>query len=156
MHVTNSSGILDVHVDFNYSEKLKLYRRLNILIYLNEEWQEDWGGNIELWDKEVKNCVHSFAPVLNRCLIFSTSDYSFHGVTAVTTPPGIDRKSFAIYLYNKNPSENVFGESHSTIFKARPDESLKKYWRMPVEAGMKKLATTLHNGKQLVKRIIGR
>lgn len=44
MHMTNSEGILDVHVDFNYSEKLNLYRRLNILIYLNEKWEDDWGG----------------------------------------------------------------------------------------------------------------
>jgi len=156
MHITKSSGILDVHVDFNFSEKLQLYRRLNILIYLNEEWQEDWGGNIELWDKEVKNCVHSFSPILNRCLIFSTSDYSFHGVTAVTTPPGFVRKSFAIYLYNKRPSASVYGEFHSTVFKARPDESFKKYWQMPAETGIKILANTFHSGKQLVKKFIGK
>ena len=156
MHITSNSGILDVHVDFNFSEESNLYRRLNILLYLNEKWEQGWGGNIELWDKEVKNCVHSFAPIFNRCLIFATSDYSFHGVTAVRTPPGIDRKSFAIYLYGKEPSVNIYGESHSTIFKARPDENFKKYFQIPTESGLRILANTFHSGKQLVKKAIGK
>jgi len=156
MHITNTSGILDVHIDFNFSKNLQLYRRLNILIYLNEEWLEDWGGKIELWDKKIKKCIHGYSPVLNRCLIFATSDYSFHGVTAVNAPPGIERKSFAIYLYNKGPSENVDGEYHSTVFKARPNEKFKKFCQMPAEAGVKKMKDTFHSGKQLVKKIIGK
>jgi len=156
LHITNSTGILDVHVDFNFSEALQLYRRLNILIYLNEEWQEDWGGKIELWDRKIKNCIESYSPVLNRCLIFATSDYSFHGVTAVKSPPGIDRKSFAIYLYNEESNPDVYGESHSTVFKARPGEKFKKYYQMPAEAGMKKLSQAIHGGKQIIKRVIGR
>jgi DNA topoisomerase IB len=134
MHMTDSSGKLDVHVDFNYSEELNRYRRLNILIYLNEDWQEDWGGNVEIWDKNVKHCAASFSPVLNRCVMFATSDISFHGVTAVTSPTGIARKSFAIYLYSKDPAAAMSEEHYSTIFKARPDEKAQKYLWMPAES----------------------
>lgn len=156
MHITNTSGILDVHVDFNYADSLNLYRRLNILIYLNEDWQDAWGGNIELWDKDIENCVHSFSPILNRCLIFATSDMSFHGVTAVNTPPGVARKSFAIYLYNNEPSANVYGEAHGTVFRARPDEKLKKYYSMPMEAGWLKLTRSYKNIKNSIRGMIGR
>jgi hypothetical protein len=56
MHLTGSGGRLDVHVDFNVIDDRKLFRRLNILIYLNPVWQAEWGGHIELWDKDVKTC----------------------------------------------------------------------------------------------------
>lgn len=156
MHLTGTSGILDVHVDFNYSEQLQSYRRLNLLIYLNEDWKDEWGGNVELWNKDVSKCVHSLSPIHNRCVIFATSDSSFHGVTAVTSPPGVIRKSFAIYLYNKENSGSKYGESHSTIFKARPNEKLKKYYLMPLEAQWNKLTGTLDHTKKAIKKIIGR
>ena len=82
MHLTGSGGRLDVHVDFNLIEERQLFRRLNILIYLNTEWKDEWGGQIELWDSDVKVCHLSSLPVLNRCLIFETSDISYHGVSA--------------------------------------------------------------------------
>lgn len=156
MHLTRSSGILDVHVDFNYSEKLKLYRRLNILIYLNEEWEENWGGRVELWDKDVKKCVKHFVPVQNRCVIFATSGHSFHGVTAVNSPEGVARKSFAIYLYSKEPSVDKFGENHGTVFKARPNEKVKKYWSMPVESLKNTAIKGLDQVKSVVKKVAKR
>jgi Rps23 Pro-64 3,4-dihydroxylase Tpa1-like proline 4-hydroxylase len=155
MHITNSTGILDVHVDFNFSESLDLYRRLNLLLYLNEKWDDKWGGSVELWDKDVKKCVQSYAPILNRCVIFATSDQSFHGVSTVCSPPNHPRKSFAIYLYNEAPSSTKFGHSHSTIFKARPTERLKKYILMPAEEGWRKASATIRSGKKLIKRVSG-
>lgn len=153
MHITSSSGILDVHVDFNYSEKLKLYRRLNLLLYLNETWDGEWGGEVELWDEKVRHCVQSYSPILNRCVIFATSDYSFHGVTAVNAPKDRPRKSFAIYLYNETPSSTKYGQSHSTIFKARPSEKLKRLVLMPAENGKNKIISGVNHGKSLIKRI---
>jgi Rps23 Pro-64 3,4-dihydroxylase Tpa1-like proline 4-hydroxylase len=153
MHLTNSSGLLDVHVDFNYEKKLNLYRRLNILIYLNPTWEEQWGGNVELWDKDVKNCIHSLSPIHNRCVIFSTSDYSFHGVTAVNTVDNVSRNSFAAYFYSKDAGDNAgtpYGGNHSTIFKARPYEYEKKYWSMP----LKRIKAGISNQKNIVKAII--
>lgn len=154
MHLTKSSGLLDVHVDFNYDQKLSMYRRVNILFYLNEEWEEHWGGSVELWDKNVERCEHTFTPLLNRCVIFSTSDYSFHGVTAVNSPEDISRNSFAVYYYSKEPGNNkgdVYGGNHSTIFKARPDEYKKKYMLMPIDKLFKKIQTVKYRFRKILK-----
>jgi len=135
MHLTNSSGLLDVHLDFNFEKKLNLFRRINILIYLNKEWHFEWGGNVELWDKNVASCEGSFEPIANRCVIFSTSDISFHGVTAVTCPEGVSRNSFAAYYYSEDAGDNtgeIYGGNHSTLFRARPKEYTKKYLWMPL------------------------
>jgi hypothetical protein len=91
MHQTGPHGRLDVHVDFNLLESKGWHRRLNILIYLNPVWKKEWGGDLELWDRDVKICHHAFAPILNRCVIFETSDISFHGVQPLTCPPGVVR-----------------------------------------------------------------
>ena len=137
MHLTSSSGRLDVHIDFNRLESTGEYRRLNILVFLNENWQRAWGGELELWDKEVKHCHHSFSPVLNRCVVFATSDHSFHGVTPVVCPPGTTRISFASYYYTKEAPEGA-GVAHTTDFRARPDERLRRYVLMPGAAASSK------------------
>ena len=127
MHLTGPTGILDVHVDFNFEKKLDLYRRLNILIYLNPVWQSGWGGSVELWDRDVENCMHSFEPVFNRCVLFETSDYSFHGVKQVKCPENMTRNSFAAYYYSEDAGEHAgfaYGGNHTTIFKARPDTKI--------------------------------
>src|SRR5262249_50638092 len=105
-------------------------------IYFNENWDKKWGGNIELWDKDVSVCHHSFAPIFNRCVIFATSEISFHGVTAVQCPPDRVRKSFAAYYYTTEAPQHWTGHSHTTIFKARPNEVLKGYILMPMESAM--------------------
>ena len=84
MHITGPGGRLDVHVDFNYIEERKLHRRLNLLLYLNPVWDETWGGHIQLWDTEIRNCEASFAPTFNRCVIFETNEISYHGVTPIS------------------------------------------------------------------------
>lgn len=113
------------------------------------------GGKVELWDKDVKRCIQSYSPILNRCIIFATSDVSFHGVTAVNSPLNQPRKSFAIYLYNEEPSSTKYGQSHSTVFKARPREKLKRFILMPVEESWNKVSESIHRSKKFVKRISG-
>ena len=139
IHQTGPGGRLDVHVDFNYIEERHLYRRMNILLYFNKDWRDDWGGNIELWDSEVKNCVHSFPPSFNRCVVFETNEISFHGVTPVKCPASVVRQSFAGYYYTNEPPEWWKGESHSTLFKARPNEKLKGAILMPASKMFTKL-----------------
>src|SRR5262249_52450765 len=101
IHVTGPGGRLDVPVGFNYIEDRKLHRRLNLLLYLNPVWDEQWGGHIQLWDKDVSACEAAFVPALNRCVIFETSDLSFHGVTPVTSAAPYPRQSFATYYYTR-------------------------------------------------------
>jgi len=97
---------LDPHIDFNVHPKTKLHRRLNLLLYLNEEWNESWGGALELhtnpWLPPAKNDVKTVAPAMNRCVVFETSDHSWHGFRRLELPEdrrGVSRRSFAMYLY---------------------------------------------------------
>lgn len=146
LHQTGPRGRLDVHVDFNYIESRNLHRRLNILLYFNEGWLPEWGGQLELWDCEVSRRLRSFDPIFNRCIIFETSEISFHGVAGVTCPVGQVRRSFAGYYYTKAPPAHWTGESHSTVFKARPEESFK--------GGLMALKQASFVAKGKVKRLI--
>jgi len=139
IHETNTGGHLDVHVDFNYNDKTKSYRRLNILIYFNKDWKIEYGGYLDIWDKDIKKCYGSFSPKFNRACGFITSEISFHGVTPLNCPSNIVRKSFAAYYYTKTMPEWWEGEEHSTIFKARPNERLKGRILMPVEKIRKRI-----------------
>lgn len=151
VHETGPQGRLDVHVDFNYVEKKALHRRLNLLLYFNKDWREEWGGRLELWDKDVKVCQHSFLPIFNRCIVFETSEISFHGVTAVTCPKNVSRKSFAAYYYTKEAPAHWTGVSHSTIFKARPDEKLKGAVLMPAEKAIHWTRKVLREAKRTLR-----
>lgn len=155
IHETNSGGRLDVHVDFNFIEKNQWYRRVNILIYFNKDWETEYGGYLDLWDKDVKKCVGAFAPIFNRACGFVTSEISYHGVTPVHCPPGIARKSFAVYYYTKEAPSAWNGVKHSTVFKARPDEWLKGHVLMPYEGSLKASKKIFRSLKSSVKSMIG-
>ena len=133
MHLIRDGGRLDVHVDFNVQRATGLHRRLNILVFLNEEWERSWGGELELWDPEVRECVVSALPLSNRCMAFATSRTSFHGVSPVRCPDGTVRRSFAAYYYTAAPPPGWTGEEHSTIFRPRPGEGLRNALGRPLE-----------------------
>lgn len=156
MHLSGPGGRLDVHVDFNLLNGGKLHRRLNILVYLNRTWDKAWGGEIELWDREVKNCAHSLAPLFNRCVVFETSDISFHGVRPITCPVGNVRRSFAAYYYTEEAPAAWDGRSHSTIFRARPDEKVRGAILMPAERLRDGLSDGVRVVKDAIKRLVGR
>jgi len=155
MHVTGPHGRLDVHVDFNYVQDLEIHRRLNILIYLNEDWERDWGGEVELWDRDVRRCHQSLRPVINRCVIFETSEISYHGVTAVKCPTGKERRSFAAYYYTKEAPAGWDGVKHSTVFRARPDERWRGYVAMPAEKLQRQLKLKAERVRAKVLGLIG-
>jgi len=154
MHLTNTTGRLDVHVDFNYIEEHQLHRRLNILIYFNPGWEESWGGRIELWEQDARECRQSFSPTLNRCVIFETTDISFHGVTPVTCPTNEFRRSFAAYYYTREPPTGWTGGSHSTIFMARPDEVLRGKVLMPAEQMRNRIVASARSLKRRLRGTI--
>lgn len=156
MHLSGPGGRLDVHVDFNYLADRALHRRLNILVYLNPQWEDGWGGYVELWDRSVSHCVQAFKPVFNRCVVFQTSQISFHGVTPVTCPVHELRRSFAAYYYTKEAPEGWDGTEHSTIFRARPNEKLRGSILMPAEAAKRAAVETVQRGKRWLKRAIQR
>ncbi|WP_244448011.1 2OG-Fe(II) oxygenase [Neorhizobium vignae] len=125
VHETANGGHLDIHADFNLHSKMKVERRLNTLIYLNKGWREEWGGSFEIWDKEMKGKVHSFTPLFNRMVTFSTTSDSFHGNPSVVNhPEDKSRDSIALYYYTATWDESR--KSHSTLFKPRPNSADKK------------------------------
>lgn len=117
---------LDPHLDFTIDETAWYYRRLNILIYLNPEWEESWGGSIELHSnprQPDENRIISFLPIFNRCVIFETHEYSWHGFSKIQLPEDkrhLSRKSLSIYLYTKEPPEGKTVPSHTTFYVHRP------------------------------------
>jgi hypothetical protein len=151
IHQTGPRGHLDVHVDFNYIQDRELHRRLNILIYFNKDWRPEWGGEIELWDADVKHCIHSFSPIFNRCVVFETNEISYHGVTAVKCPTERSRKSFAAYYYTREAPAHWDGHFHSTIFRARPDEVIKGSVMMPLEKARHRLHAAYQGLKRKIK-----
>lgn len=128
LHQIEKGGYLKMHVDFNRHNKLRLDRRLNLLLYLNKDWKEEYGGYLELWDKDVTQCEKKILPVFNRFVIFTTTDFSYHGhPEPLTCPEGWTRKSLALYYYtNGRPAEEIAEVGHSTIFQSRPGEEIKE------------------------------
>jgi hypothetical protein len=124
IHQIGTGGKLNIHVDFNRHEKLSLDRRLNVLVYLNKNWEESYGGHFELWNRDMTAAVAKILPVFNRCAIFSTSPYSYHGhPTPITCPPDRMRRSMALYYYTNGRPEEEVRDAHSTLWqKARPAE----------------------------------
>lgn len=132
-HQTKRGGFLKIHADFNKHKATKLDRRLNILIYLNKEWKEEYGGHFELWNRDMTHCVKKVAPEFNTLAMFTTTDFSYHGLpTPLNCPPDRSRKSIALYYYsNGRPAEEINHglEEHNTLFVARKgdDDSMRRY-----------------------------
>ena len=112
----SNSGKLGIHADFRIHEKLKLQRRINVLIYLNKSWSTQYGGNLEIWEKSMKNLCISVQPIFNRCVIFNTESNSFHGhPEPLKTPKNVARKSIALY-YKPSMSASL-SKQFSEVFK---------------------------------------
>lgn len=116
-HQILRGGFLKVHVDFNVHPKMKIDRRLNLLIYLNKGWQEEWGGHLELWNEDVSACEERILPVFNRTVVFSTTETSYHGHPhPLACPPGESRKSLSFYYYTASRPEGERAPPHDTVF----------------------------------------
>jgi Rps23 Pro-64 3,4-dihydroxylase Tpa1-like proline 4-hydroxylase len=118
LHQIKPGGFLEVHADFNRHNKLKLDRRLNLLLYLNQNWKEEYGGHFELWNQDMSASVRQILPLFNRCAIFSTTSTSYHGhPNPLTCPPNRTRKSVAIYYYSNGRPEEEVRDGHDTLFR---------------------------------------
>ncbi len=129
LHQSGRGGYLNVHTDFSMHHfHRKWHRRVNLILYLNPEWDEEWGGSIELWERDhgkMKRCTVKYPPLLNHALIFTTDERSLHGFPdPLTCPERESRKSLALYYYTIEPDGRV-GE-HSTDYFARPQDGWKK------------------------------
>lgn len=124
LHMIKRGGMLKVHADFNKHPVTGLDRRLNVLVYLNKEWEESYGGHLELWDKEMEKAMVKILPVYNRMAIFSTTSHSYHGhPDPLTCPENRTRRSIALYYYTNGRPAGEANASHNTIFKLRKEDA---------------------------------
>ena len=133
LHQTIRGGFLNVHVDYNFHPKTKLHRRLNLLVYMNKDWRDEWEGALELWDMERKVQLERVLPEFNRGVIFETNEVSFHGhPKPLKTPADVARKSLAVYYYTTTRDDGMLAPEHNTL--SRQTEGLGGYVKTSVAA----------------------
>jgi Rps23 Pro-64 3,4-dihydroxylase Tpa1-like proline 4-hydroxylase len=160
LHQSGRGGYLNVHTDFSHHHYNKNWkRRINLILYLNEGWQEEWGGAIELWDDRMRRSVAQYPCGFNCALIFNTDDRSFHGFPEpLTCPSDVSRKSLAFYYYTAEAE----GKSpvRSTNYRARPGDGLRKsalIWIDKQAVNLYSRAKTIFGfSDDAVSRILGR
>ena len=120
---TLHSGFEKVHTDFNMDRPRSLHRRLNVFLYLNPDWRDEYGGHLELWSTDLKHCEARISPDLGKLVVFSSTDFSYHGhQSPLTCPEDRSRRSLSMYYYTKTrPSSecldnNCLGTYHTTLF----------------------------------------
>ncbi|HEU0099311.1 MAG TPA: 2OG-Fe(II) oxygenase [Allosphingosinicella sp.] len=129
LHETKRGGHLGVHADFNVHERMKIRRRLNVLVYLNDEWPEDYGGDLELWNRRMERCEVTVRPEMGRAVVFSTELDSFHGhPDPLRCPPDRSRRSIATYYYTAIEEGLASVGRRTTNFQARPGTSDRPDW----------------------------
>ena len=123
LHQIRPGGFLKVHADFNRHSRLDLERRLNAILYLNKDWEESYGGHLQIWDDEMTRCEKKVLPVFNRLLVFATLSTANHGhPDPLTCPPDRARRSMALYYYTSDRPDLEQDADHTTIFRQRPGE----------------------------------
>jgi len=125
LHQTPKNGFLNIHADFTAHPHHKSWRRrVNLLIYLNKNLQPEWGGDLEIWEKDMSRCVHKIPPIFNRCVIFNTDSDTYHGhPDPFACPDGESRKSIALYYFTDN---KIDLKVKGTDYKSRPQDGLIK------------------------------
>jgi hypothetical protein len=124
-HEIYNGGKLAIHSDFRVHQRLNLQRRINVLIYLNKEWDPSYNGNLELWNADMGSSFEHIAPLFNRCVIFNTDSLSYHGhPEPLNTPAGITRKSIALYYYTASSKLLEEVPPYSTMYVSRKTDSL--------------------------------
>ena len=159
-HENRDGQDLDPHIDFNRHPIEPWHRRLNLIVYLNHEWQDDWGGSLELHSdpRSPDDRVDLVTPLYNRCVIFETTESSWHGFSRITLPDdrkSLSRKSIALYFYtNDRPADELAG-THSTVYVERPLPPRFQPGRALTEADVDELQALLTRRDQHLQRLYG-
>lgn len=124
-HENRNGQDLDAHVDFNRHPVEPWHRRLNLIVYLNPQWQDSWGGSLELHTdpRSPEDRITRLTPLFNRGVIFETTEWSWHGFERIAVPPshaGLTRRSIALYFYTTDRPAEELAPAHSTIYVERP------------------------------------
>jgi len=122
LHMIGNGGFLRVHADFNQSDKKPGYhRRLNLILYLSDEWEDSYNGNLELWDTDLTEAKVKIEPISNRMICFNTQPdgdvIAYHGhPKPLNVPKDIYRKSIALYYYTKEKPNSRLSDKHKTLY----------------------------------------
>jgi hypothetical protein len=121
LHKSERGGYLNLHADFTvHPHRPDWRRRLNLLVFLNPDWDDSWGGQIEFWDARVQRCEQRIAPRYNRAVLFRTDERSFHGYPdPLCCPDGVIRKSLALYYFTEEVGRP---RAVSTEYRGRPGD----------------------------------
>ncbi len=126
MHKIDSGGKLSIHADSRKHTINGDYRRINLLVYLNKDWNKEWGGSLQLWDKDMTTMVQDIQPLFNRVVIFNTGADTYHGHPhPLNTPNGMSRISLALYYYTKENPDTEENSVTSAVWKNEPVEIKK-------------------------------
>ncbi|MHB2023041.1 MAG: 2OG-Fe(II) oxygenase [Mycobacteriales bacterium] len=148
LHQVPAGGHLAVHADFNLHPRTKLQRRVNLIVYLNRDWPDSYGGALELWEADLSGAARRIPPLFGRCVIFSISDQAFHGhPQPLCCPPGRARRSLAVYYYTTAEPEV---QEHNTLFPDDPPAGptvsrLRRAWRRAVPESTRMLFKSVVN-----------
>ena len=127
LHQGGNNSFLDTHIDYNLHPILKKQRRLNLIIFLNEKWEKDWGGFLQFSDSTGTKCVTSIEPKFNRAVIFICNPISYHGYNRIQCPETVTRKSFYLYFFSEPEKHLIF---HDTVFTIKPQDSFLRKARI--------------------------
>jgi len=123
LNVSEKGGHLDVHVDGNYHDASGLNRRVNLLIYLNPNWEKSWGGEFGVYSNDGETLTRAVEPLFNRCVIFDSHDKSYHGLpNPIDFPADDPRRSIILYYYTvaKRPTHQIeVDEPHSALWRSK-------------------------------------
>ena len=123
LHQNPRGAKLEIHADFNRYKRLALDRRINALFFLNPNWDPKWGGQLELWDRDMKECRQRLDPIFNRLVVFNTTSDSYHGhPDPLVCPNEVTRKSLAFYYYSNGRPASERRRAHSTLWQRRPGD----------------------------------
>lgn len=155
VHRCYRGGHLNIHADFTAHHTIQSWRRrVNLLLYLNPVWEPAWGGDLELWDRDMQHCEAKVAPIGNRILLFSTDEHSYHGhPEPLQAPDGVARQSLALYYFTKEDKPLA----KATDYRPRPDDGAK---RVMIWADTKALAAydvlkrRFHLSDDVVRRVM--
>ena len=127
LHRIERGGKLDIHADFNYHKITGWLRRLNMITFLNKDWDESFGGCTEFWNEDMSECVTKVLPLFNRTIIFEVGDKAWHGhPDPLTCPQDTARRSLATYYYTFHDHDLNDIEYRSTDYQQRPQDQTTK------------------------------
>lgn len=137
VHRITTGGKLSIHADYSIHSETKLFRRINLLLYLNKAWKTEWEGCLELWSRDMSICAANILPLFNRVVIFNTTDEALHGhPEPLYTPENVERLSLALYYFTKEPHISDYNNQEGFVFwKELPEKTVerKRNLKLPIK-----------------------